>query len=338
MRDFATLGALLAAFLLPSAAWAGAACEPTRLLVTMQTLPEADGVPIVPVSMSGKRGLMVVDTGAFWSTIAQGVVRELNLTQMESRITAYSAAGQSSGKYVRVPEFIFGRVLSRDQLFMVSASGNPAETIGENDLAGVIGADLLTRHDADFDFAARTFSLYHQDHCPGQVLHWQPQSHAVVPFRLVDELSITFNVTINGRRATARLDTGSSDTAIFDRAARRTFGFRPDGPNVEQVGQFEGARNGGIYKTTVEKIELGSVVIQNPVVQVIPDLVTRASQRSQVGSLIPVSDVQLQEVMLGASSLKNLHIYIAYKERKLYISQSAAAGDEPSNVQIPAAP
>jgi predicted aspartyl protease len=332
MRDAFSLAAVLALAMLPSVAVAGAACEPAKRVTSIQTLPEASGIPIIPVSMNGKKSLMIVDTGAFWSTIAAGVVRELNLTQMQAGIVTYSAGGQSSDKYIRVPEFIFGNLRARDQLFMVAAGGNPAETIGENDIAGIIGADRLTPYDIDLDFAGRTISFFDQDHCPGQVLHWQPQSHAVVPFRLEDKSSIILQVSVNGRRASARLDTGSPVTTIFSRAARRTFGFKPDAPNVRQVDAFAGVADGAIYETTVEKIELGSVTITNPVVQVMPDLVTRASERSQIGSLIPTSDVRLTDLMIGASSLKGLHVYIAYKERKLYISQ-AVEGSSAATVQ-----
>jgi predicted aspartyl protease len=311
-------------------AHAGAACEPAKLLATIETLPEATGVPIIPVSISGKRSLMIVDTGAFWSFLKPGVVRELGLTQMQARYTAFTGGGQSTDKYVRIPEFTFGRMLSRDQLFMVDV-GNPNAAIGENDLAGIVGADILTRHDVDFDFPGRSFALFDQNHCAGQVLHWQPQSHAVVPFRLVDQLSIVFPILINGRRVSARLDTGVPDTTIYERAARRAFDFKPDAPNVRQVGVINGLRGDRpIFEATVNKIEIGSVTITSTPVQVIPDLVTRASERSQVGSLIPVSDVELTDVLLGLSTLRNLHMYIAYKERKLYISQATGGPPAPT--------
>jgi hypothetical protein len=123
------------------------------------------------------------------------------------------------------------------------------------------------------------------------------------------------------------LDTGFSVTTINQSVARRLIGFDPDSPNVTQVGQIERDRGSpaAVYRMRAEKIEFEGITVNNPMVQVIPDLMSRATQTSQIGSLLPRSEVGLPEVIIGMSVISKLHMYIAYKERKLYISAQTAA-------------
>src|SRR5688572_23950782 len=182
MRGVLKLGVFVAALLLPSIANAGADCQPLRRMLTLDMRPHPANVPLVPVSLDGKRTLLIVDTGAFWSFLFPGVVRELNLTPIQVPVRAYGVNGQFSDRAARVRNFMLGNVPVGERQFMVDPNGDPNDTIGENDAAGLLGAELLSVFDVDFDFAAGKLSLFDQNHCPGQVVYWQAAAVAVVPF------------------------------------------------------------------------------------------------------------------------------------------------------------
>jgi predicted aspartyl protease len=327
MRSVLRIVSFLGLLLVPSAASAAAECQPLRRLISLDMRPHSANVPLVPVSLDGKRTLLIVDTGAFWSFLHPGIVRELNLTSSQVPVRAYGVDGDFTDRVVRVRNFMLGAAPAGERQFFVDSDGDPNETLGENDAAGLLGAELLQAFDVDFDFVGGKLSLFHPDHCEGQVVYWQAPTVAVIPFRLEDRSHINFPITVNGRRTRAMLDTGFSVTTINQSVARRLIGFDPDSPNVTQVGQIERDRGSpaAVYRMRAEKIEFEGITVNNPMVQVIPDLMSRATQTSQIGSLLPRSEVGLPEVIIGMSVISKLHMYIAYKERKLYISAQTAA-------------
>lgn len=69
-------------------------------------------------------------------------------------------------------------------------------------------------------------------------------------------------------------------------------------------------------------MEIGGVTIDNPVLLLLPDLVANAGHRTRPGSLIRVEN-GLPDVLLGMNVLRRLHLYIAYKESRLYITEGA---------------
>src|SRR5688500_8053213 len=154
MRGVLKLGVFVAALLLPSIANAGADCQPLRRMLTLDMRPHPANVPLVPVSLNGKRTHLIVDTGAFWSFVFPGVVRELNLTPNQVPVRAYGVNGAYSDRAVRVRDFRLGDTQVGERQFMVNANGDPNDVIGENDAAGLLGAELLSVFDVDLDFAA----------------------------------------------------------------------------------------------------------------------------------------------------------------------------------------
>jgi predicted aspartyl protease len=318
----------LGILLVPSVALAAADCQPLRRLLTLDLVRNNGNRPLIPVTLDGKKTLLMVDTGAFWSFLWPGVVRELGIPPTQVRVRAYGINGNFSDRAVRVRNFMIGPAPAGERQFFVNADGDPNDTFGENDVAGLLGAELLSAFDVDFDFAESKLSLFHPDHCEGQVVYWQAPAVAVIPFRLEEGSShITLALTVNGRRTRGLLDTGAATTVINQGVARRLIGFDPDSPNVTQIGQIERDRGSAaaVYRMRAEKIEFEGITVLNPVVQVVPDLMSRASQTSQIGSLLPRSEVNLPDVIIGMSVLSKLHMYIAYKERKLYVSSLAAA-------------
>jgi predicted aspartyl protease len=310
---------------------ADTACQLKRV-TTLELVPGA-GVPLVDVTMGGQKRRLVVDTGAFWSHAFKATVKELGLPIIQATtIASVSADGSRSSEYVRIPDLVIGNARAGNREFMVDGSSDPNDTIGEGGVAGLLGAEILKQFDIDFDFAADKLNIFSQDHCPGKVTYWNPTAVAVVPFRMDDGSHITFPVKVNGKRMMAVLDTGFSNTTVNQSVAERSLEFDEDSPEVEKVGDVNGKAD--IYQTRLKSIEIEGMTIANPMINVFPDLAAKSTRRSQIGSLIPQSDVSLPPIILGMSTLQKLHVYIAYKERKLYLSQAAETA-EPAAVPGP---
>ena len=283
------------------------------------------GVPVVPISLADRSKDFIVDTGAYVSVLFPPVVAELGLPRRNVAMRIIGADGRSSNSVVRVPALGIGRLRAADVSMMVGtdndrgASGTPA---------GLLGPEILQNYDVDFDFAAGKLNLIDPNHCEGQVVYWPARAVAVVPFRLDSSFHIIFRATVDGKELDAMLDTGASNTILYLNEAQRLFAIDVNAPDVETIGEVQGkAYTANIYRRRFNRIELEGLVISDPSVVLYPDMVGRQLPRGPAtGSLLPdplTRPADLPEMILGMTELSKMHLYIAYKERKLYITSDS---------------
>ncbi len=198
---------------------------------------------------------------------------------------------------------------------------------------GILGAEFLRNVDLDFDFAANKLNIVSQNHCEGKVVYWQAPALAILPMTINQNGGIAFRMEVDGKRVNAMLDTGASTTAMNLTTARQAFNIDVNGSDVEKVGELTGGGyNASVYRRRFKSIAFEGVTINNPMVHLLPDLMSGQSPGApQTGSLMR-PDRALPDVILGMSTLSQLHLYVAYKERKVYIT----AADPPAATPAPA--
>ena len=109
--------------------------------------------------------------------------------------------------------------------------------------------------------------------------------------------------------------------------AEAAFGITPDSPGFGAAGHGRRRPEHKVFGHVFSSLDFDGVAVNNPHVAVIPDLVGTKDPDNGVvtGSLIQhVDDGLGSEVTVGMDVLRHLHLYIAFKERKLYISAAAA--------------
>jgi hypothetical protein len=83
-----------------------------------------------------------------------------------------------------------------------------------------------------------------------------------------------------------------------------------------------------IYRRRFNTMSFEGVTVTNPDILMIPDEVSRRMPNTtRTGSLVREANRGLPDIALGMSVLRNTHMYVAYKERKVYIT---AATPEPT--------
>lgn len=325
------LAALLLSAVNAAPAAAGAACGPLKIIASLDVKPDRSGRPMVTAMISDKPVALLVDTGGGLSSLTKRTVQELNLQTMESRIRMTNVAGRSENLEVRLPFIALGGLRVEGPYFMVLPGD---EIVGPDDqtFGGLLGAEMLRNVDFDFDFAANKINLISQDHCAGNVVYWPAAAVAVVPFTFNAAGQITFRMELDGRRVNALLDTGASITILNLDIARRTFRVDVNADDVEKVGEV-GRSQSGVYRKRFKTISFEGVSISNPVIMMFPDLIGGGSLGQQrTGSIIRDARGGLPDVILGMNVLSEMHVYIASKERKLYITAA-----DPQAAQPPAA-
>jgi hypothetical protein len=186
------------------------------------------------------------------------------------------------------------------------------------------------------------------------VLYWEhdPAAIAVVPVSLrrptptdarmgfrtyVDrEVHIWVPVTLDGKSFKAALNTGAARSTMSARVAKFVFDVTADTPGSVPLGMVDGNPDHKIFGHVFSALTFDGVTVANPHIAVIPDLVGSKDPDNgyRTDSHIKrVDDDFGAEMTIGMDVIRRLHLYIAFGERKLYITPAAA----PSGSAAPAA-
>ena len=325
--SFGFLSIALAGGALPGMA---AECGPLQMVTSIPMRPIAGGRPGIGIKIGDTPETLLVDTGGGLSDITKRTVRELNLKPTRTNVTVTNVAGQKSDQAVRLPSITLGGLRQEGAYFQVAPGPDNGNDKDRQPFAGTLGPDLLQKFDADFDFTAGKLNLVSPDHCEGKVVYWTAPAIAIVPMHVAQFGHVIFPMTLDGKRVTVLLDTGATNTAMNLDVARRIFDVDVNGPDVQKVGEIAGGYTANIYRRRFKTLEVDGVIIMDPVIALLPNLMG-SGPAPRTGSLTrDTDDVQgLPDLILGMSVLSKLHVYIAYKEAKLYLSAGAPQAQPP---------
>lgn len=269
-----------------------------------------------------------VATGAGLSSLTKRAVRQLNVPTGASRIRLTDGAGQSENLEARLPSLTLDNLKLGETTFMVLPGDENASDPDVDVFGGIFGSEMLPVVDFDFDFAANKINLFSQDHCIGNVIYWRAPATApaiaVVPMVINDAGHITLRVELDGRRLNALLDTGASATFLNLDLARRAFRVDLNAPDVERAGEVTGGYSAGVYRRRFKTLALNNVTIASPMITMFPDMMTgMTSNAPRTGSLIREDRGLLPDIILGMDTLSQLHVYVASRERRLYVTAAS---------------
>ncbi len=293
-------------------------CQPLTPVASLRTLPAPDGIAmLVPAKVDGVEQMMLIDTGGVHSEISERTADKLRLLRRRSPVSQYGVLGQSTDTMARAHSFTLGDLHANSIDFMVSK--NPAGS--DNSFNGVIAPSLLRQFDVELDFAQHRLTLLSPNHCAGQVVYWPASTITVLPFHATPSGHIVVPVVLDGVRMDALIDTGMTFTTLSLETARDQFGLMPGDAATPNVGNLPGNHRAKIYGHSFESLRLGDIVVHQPDVMVIPDLVAaQAAKDGQTGDDPAAADKRLPNLLIGMDVLHDLHLYIAYQEGKLYIT------------------
>jgi predicted aspartyl protease len=294
----------------------------------------ADGRIYVPAKIKDTPRSMLVDTGGFFTEITEPVAEQLKLSARHTRLRLIGIAGDTTGLAVTT-SFTLGSLHADNMDFMVMPSVHRfAPDVPE--AAGLLAPNLLRAYDVDFDFTGKKLNLISQKHCQGKVIYWPADAVAVIPVQINSSGHILMPVELDGHRLSAMLDTGASISVLNLNTAQSTLGVSPGSDETPPSGNVVGVQT---YRHRFRSLALEGITISNPELRLVPDLM-RAKMTNPHDSLegdtrIPSTktEIGLGQMILGMDVLHRMHVYIAYKEQRLYLtpaSPSAAALASPT--------
>jgi hypothetical protein len=152
----------------------------------------------------------MVDTGSEVTLLTAAAAADLGLKpDLGSAARAVVGVGQTTGDVhpnVVVPSLGFGDLVFRDRSTAVATMDSGGKP--ENDAIGLLGDDILSQFDVEFDFPGQTLTFYRAFGCYDTFLPWTGD-FAAVPFRH-RKAKIAFDVVLDDERTHAIADTGNN--------------------------------------------------------------------------------------------------------------------------------
>jgi tetratricopeptide (TPR) repeat protein len=290
--------ALLAGALAMAAASAGAQqrCSLKQMEIPVRLV---DQRPVATLKLNGVDIPMLVDSGAFFSMLADSTAEQLKLRQRylhNYRIDGYTGKIEAKVAYV-AKVGLLGAELSNVE-FLVG--GNELNA----GIKGILGRNILSAGDAEYDLAHGVVRLsFPQGDCAKtNFAYWAgnaPVIEAPLAWEHDKDTAIRVHVRINGTRALALLDTGAPWTTMTLATARRA-GLKEG--DLKPWGRTGGAGRGRArtFLGNVASFELGGEKIANNELR------------------IDELDFSHQDVLVGLDYFLSHRIYVSHLQNKIY--------------------
>jgi predicted aspartyl protease len=309
MKAVSIRGGILALALVSATAGGARAAETQCRIVHMVDVDMGSdeiGRVIVPMNVSGKTVHLLVDTGGVVSMLKKSVVSGLGL---QSNLMAYDRylvmfGGRHIDHIATAYDIDFGGLKANSMRFAVV----PDDAVG-NGMDGTLAPDILSAYDAEFDFANNKFYLNSQDHCPGRVVYWTSSPYAIIPMWINPDGHVNISVDLDGKQITALIDTGSTRSIMSFNEAQSEFGLKDNSPGLKRKGDDN---SGYSYSYPFKTLSLNGITINNPDLILVPE------------SESHVEDSGGAKIIMGMGILRQLHLYIAYGEAKIYATGASA--------------
>jgi hypothetical protein len=260
-------------------------------------------VNFTPTQNDGSAGTFNIGTArgnSFGSMIGGGA--------SGNAIPIYDARGRMFHSMADAKPFTLGSMRTDHLQFVVTDLPQPGS-------GGILSAGFFQKYDIDLNFAAGRFNMFAPGHCEGQVLYWRAPGVAKLPFRFKDG-RITVRVTVDDREMDAAIDTGSPRSEMQFDDADSFFHLNSKSAGVMREADGNLGYNFGV-------MSFNGVAITHPHLVLTHSAASGMNSGSQTGTLLRnIGNTSTQPALtIGTDLLRLLHVYIAFHERMIYVTQ-----------------
>lgn len=285
----------------------------------IQTLPiHFNGFrPTIEGSINGKSVTMLVDSGAFSTSLFQHAAERLGSTLGHSSLGGLGVGGETEHYRVFAKEIKIGPSKGTNQVVPVIRSYSAGIKVD-----GLAGADFLFQRDLEISLIDHYLKFYNSHGCEDAYLSYWDENASMVPFKTGSETDRTpeIDVIVNGKKLRATIDSGAS-SSIIDLRAAASLGITPQSANVVKrkfsasgIGEHEME----VWIAPFDEISIGDETVRNARIE-IADLwgnVERDVQKTYIGRWI---DEQPQ-MILGVDFLRAHRVLFSVMQNRMYFS------------------
>jgi predicted aspartyl protease len=278
---------------------------------------ESDGQVSVAGSLGQQPLYFVIDTGGKFSTITREIAVD---THSSGGLTA-NAGGYLNNinfdLYADVGSFFIGPIPGSDPWRFVVVPDNQVP----HDVAGTLAPDFLRNYDVEFDFYGGKVNFFAPHPCPGKAAYWTQGASAAIPVDINDIGQIIVNAFLDGKPVSVALDTGSDHSLMGLENAQKIFGFDRNDPRLKILGlmPINGGSTTRFNSFPFQTLSFNGIAVVNPKIDIISQKHFMTEEMTIFGSKHENPDI-----VLGMNVLRQLHIYIAYDEKVVYLTGAEA--------------
>ena len=315
----------------------GLACLAAALAANLAVVPGAHGegkcelgkIVELPITMAGLRPLLtaqvngkdakfLLDSGAFYSLMSTAEAADLNLKLTVSPVALYGVGGETRTWLTKVQDFGFLGTTFHDVEFLVSGS--------EVGSTGLIGQNLLSHFDVEYDLAKGAIRLFKPEGCSRTKLaYWTGgQAFSLMDINAVEKFNPhTIGVAyVNGQKIRAMFDTGAA-TSVLGLTVAQNMGIDVHAAGVKEAGYISGIgrRSGKSYIVPVGSFKIGD-------------------DEEIKNTHLRVADIQLRDadMVVGADFFLSHRIFVSNSQHKLYVTYNGGPVFNLANVTPAPAP
>jgi predicted aspartyl protease len=296
----ALVGLTIGGGFLPAHAEDAPACR-LKLYSSLPMITNPDGRMSVPVTVQDRNYSFLVDTGGAVATIGWDQAEEVGLKKKEAGTYLTGVGGRYLDSYIVTDRFSLGKLTGSGLAVYV-------EPKSDTDFDGTIAPDMMKHYDVDLDFAHGKMNLFSPDHCPGKVVYWNQGNAVVISMQVSRDAHIRIPVSLDGKVIMAILDTGAVNSIMSVRAAS-FLGITESNPQMKLKESYGYRKQTRLYTYPFKALDMGGIVVSNPHITI--------GSNDYMGAFDT-------DMILGMATLRQLHLYIAYGEGKLYLTPATA--------------
>lgn len=301
-----TIAGMLLLSLMTGKSSAEEACPPLKEIASLpvETLPP--GQVYTTLTIKSQPVNFLLDTRVEQSLIGASTAAMLDLPReainQVTRLKFCIDAGNCIHEFATTDALKLG-VLTAKVRFGVApdsifASGVPA----------MLGADVLHNFDVEFDFMKSRVNLFSPDHCEGGVVYWTQSGASRIPLKVNSYGEEAIPAELDGESVDAEIATGFPKSELEMAEGETKFGMPDKDWKLVTAGDVHG-RSTIKYEHVFKSMTLGGIQVNNV------DLTIYTG---------PTPDYLGARLYLGLDILRQLHLYMAPKERNLYLSAADA--------------
>jgi Aspartyl protease len=322
VRSVILLFAVSASLGAATAARAEEKCGPPKIVNQVQmTRLVGSNMDLVPFTINGREMHFLFDTGGALTQIGQTAARSLGLIVQPGNMEIYDVRGNVSNSMAAVPQFVLGHQHGTHGIFPVTAN---LDAVNPDPFDGIFALDYVQNFDVEMDFGTDLLNVFSSDHCPGQVSAWGPSYVAVIPFT-VEDRHIFITVMLDGHPLKALVDTGTAKTSLRIDLAESQYGLTLGAADTPEDGVLNGDATLKTYRHVFGEMSFDDIAVPHPHITIFPNVVGVTSDHwRQVRKLFQVDIANAPQLIIGMDVLRQLRLYMAFGESKLYISPASA--------------
>jgi hypothetical protein len=333
MRLALLLTAIPLAGLFAGAAHAQDAAPCTKQLSVVNEIQmesRGPGPSTVPVEINGTKHSLTFATAGTTTQLTEAAAKQLGLPITRGDTVLYDENGNAYRDQVTVAKLAMGSLQGSNVNIPISpGGGRGGGEGGSRGGSGLFSLNHMLPYDVDVDFGTDKLRFFSQDHCPGGVLYWQASVVGVAPLT-VEGGRVTVPVEVDGKVVTGVIDSAASENlSVKVAVAEKVLGLTMGGANTP-------ATSPGNYSTTFASFRIGTLGLRNQAANIVDNganLGGGAALEAMNRSRAAAAALAKPEVKIGMGLLRKLHIYMAFGEKRLYLTPASPrpAAPAPAN-------